>query len=267
MLRTVFASILLLASTVSAQEWGLSVDRCDLTINHGIEVDHARLLISDNDKTLYRFEDDRLWVEGEEVRLDREQRLALQSYQLQLLNNAEQLVGVVDEALGLAGTALDEVFGELAGLGIENESMGQLMSSVQQHIQSSMVTERGGYRLNSDSIDNVGDKIDDAVSKEVEQAITASMGNMLVIIGQAMAGGEGSFEQRMESFGQSMEQMGQRLEAKVEAQASQIEAKAERMCDEWKALGELEADVQRLIPQLNAFDVIVHGDPDLAWLR
>ncbi|GAA5190237.1 DUF2884 family protein [Ferrimonas gelatinilytica] len=269
MLRFAFCVAALFGSfTAFANDLQFNGVQCDLSFQHTLEVDSERLLVSENKKILYRFEQGRLWLGDEEVPLTPVQHDALALYQSQLLVNAKALVGVVDEALGLATVAVDEVVTELGALGVEADSLTGLMEGVRQRVQGSLVTGSGSYKLSGETMNNLESEIDDAVSEQLEQAITASVGSVMVMMGQALADGEaGSFEEKMEKFGRSMEQMGERLEARVEAQSEEIERKAEAMCQDWIAVDQIEGEVQRLIPELNGIDVIVQGDPSLAWIR
>ncbi len=243
-------------------------DECELSLNYDVELERNRLQVSDDGETLYRIEGDRLWVRGKEVQLNDEQRAMVQDYFAEMERQLPKVVDLATDALNLAGSALDAVFSELAEFGVSPDQGSEIMTGIQQKVEASMRTENGGYRLGANALDSLGNELDEVMENEIEEVVSKSIGGVLMALGQAMSEGEnGDFEQRMEDFGQRMERMGERIEAEMEVQAAALEQQANALCDEWLALDKLEQQLQRHIPEMAEFDLVVQGDPDLAMLR
>lgn len=243
-------------------------DECELSLNYDVELERNLLRVSDEGELLYRIEGDRLWVRGKEVELNREQQAMVQDYYAEMERQLPKVVDLANDALKLAGSALDAVFTELSEFGVSPDQGSDIMGTIQDKVNASMRTDNGGYRLGANSLDSLSDELDQALESEIEEVVSKSVGGILMALGQAMSEGEnGDFEQRMEDFGQRMERMGERIEAEMEVQAEALEQQANALCEEWLVLDEMEQQLQRNIPEMAEFDLVVHGDPDLAMLR
>ncbi|SHI10056.1 DUF2884 family protein [Ferrimonas marina] len=257
-----------LLCSAHASDFAINGEQCDLNLNHDLHVNQQTFSVSDGERQLYRFDQGQLYVEQKPIHLSEEQRQALERFQQELMESSEELVALVDEGLALAAMALEEVFAELSQWGVEQPDSNGLMQKVQQRVHGEMQDGKGGYTLSQSSLNSMDEELDKAIEDEIEQVVSQSVGSMLMMLGSAIANGEGeSFEAKMESFGRSMEAMGERIEQQVGSHAEQIEQQAQGMCERWMALDEQEQQLQRIIPEINAYDLIVSGDPDLAWLR
>ncbi len=88
-------------------------------------------------------------------------------------------------------------------------------------------------------------------------------GNVLIMVGKAMAGGEGTFEQRMQAFETKMDKFGEDLDAEMNAKGDALEARGQQVCSQLQTLDSLEQQIQAQVPQMANFDVIsVDGDED-----
>ncbi|MBY6186377.1 YggN family protein [Marinobacter hydrocarbonoclasticus] len=255
--------------SVSAESSGYQLgDSCDLSLNYDIELNREQLIVSDEGNTLYKIRGDQLWVRGEAISLDSSQRQLVRDYHAEMERQLPKVIELAGDALNLAGRALDAVFTELSEFGLDPNQGSEIMESIERKVNASMRTEDGGYRLGANSMDTFGDELDQALESEIEEVVSQSVGGMLVALGQAMTEGDSSdFEQRMEDFGSRMERMGERIESEMDAQAQVLEERATELCEEWMVLDELEQQMQRTIPEMAEFDLVVQGDPDLAMLR
>ncbi|MBY5992613.1 YggN family protein [Ferrimonas balearica] len=243
-------------------------NQCDLSLNFDLSLTPEQLVVSDGDEELYRIRGDRLWVRGQEVELDSEQRQLVRDYHAEMERQVPEVLALVDDSLLLAGEALDAVFTELAEIGVDPGQGSRIMDTIRDKVAQRMHADDGTYHLGAQSVDKLGEDLDSELESQIEEVVAQSVGSLLMALGDAMANGTGEdFEQKMEAFGNRMERMGEQLETQLEAKASLIEERAESLCQEWMALDQLEQQMQRSIPQMAEFDLVVQGDPDLAWLR
>ncbi|MBY6017656.1 YggN family protein [Halomonas denitrificans] len=264
--RSVMLVLALLGFGAAAEPSQFNIgDECELSLSYDIELERDSLEVSDAGESLYRIQGDQLWVRGKSVDLDASQRTLVRDYHAEMERQLPKVLELVNDALMLVGSVLDTVFTELSDFGLDPSQGTDVMARIQDKVDASMRTENGGIRLSANAMDDFSNELDQALESEIESVISASMGGMLMALGQAMS--DGDAEQRLEDFGTRMERMGERIETEMDAQANVLEQRANAMCGDWQQLDKLEQQMQRQIPELAEFDLVVKGDPELAMLR
>ncbi|WP_298444854.1 DUF2884 family protein [uncultured Ferrimonas sp.] len=264
MFKRLLACCLLVPSLAFGAQIDVDGNQCQVELNYDLQVSPQQLVISDKQQTLYHFEDGQLLVDGQKVALTPEQRYQLEQFQQQLLIGSKDLVAIVNSALSLAADVISQVFQEL---NIDSDTPEQLMASLQQEVAKAVSAEDGSYQLLSQSFDQAGDEIGEAVESQMEQLMSEGIGQLLMSLGESMSNGEGSFEQRMENFASSMENMGERIEQQVELRADNLEVQAEQLCSQWQKLDLQEQRIHDLVPQLQPYELVTAEQNELAFLR
>jgi TolA-binding protein len=86
------------------------------------------------------------------------------------------------------------------------------------------------------------------LEQEVKYFLSATSGQMLMLLGQVMMAGDtafNDFEQRLKQFGQQLA-----------SDSQQLEQQANQLCQKIERLDALESDLQRQIPRLANFDLV-----------
>ncbi|USD38182.1 DUF2884 family protein [Ferrimonas sp. SCSIO 43195] len=245
--------VVLLSSTLFCA--AANASECNFSFNHDLIVSDSVLELQEQGKTLYRFEDGELVIDGKVQDLDGDQRRALSQFQQAYYRQMPATMELVDEALRMAGVALDTISVQLQEMGIDAASLQGMMDTIAESVNQKVAREDGSYRVVSGDFDQFGDQFDQQFEQQLEQAITQSMGSLMMTLGAEMMNGDsGSFEQKMEEFGQRMERMGEEIEQQFQGQEQHFEAWAERVCTQWQQLDEMEDQLMEQVPQLQKYD-------------
>ncbi|BDY03548.1 DUF2884 family protein [Ferrimonas sp. YFM] len=249
------AAAVMLSSTLASGAALAQNQQCDFSFNHDLVISDTKLEVMEKGRTLYLFEDGRLWVEGDSVSLDGSQQDAMNDFQLAVYNQMPATMEVIEKALEMASIALDAVATEFAELGVDMNNLRDVADTLAQSVREKIALDDGSYRLVSGDFDQFGDQFDQEFERQLETAITQSMGAIMMQMGSAMVNGEGEgFEAKMEAFGERMERMGEELEQRFAGQEQVLEAQAEELCRSWQQLDEMENQLLQQIPELEPFD-------------
>ncbi|TKB48750.1 DUF2884 family protein [Ferrimonas sediminicola] len=260
------ATVVVLSSTLASAAALAQDQQCDFSFNHDLVISDTRLEVMEEGRTLYRFEEGRLWVEGERIPLDGSQQQAMSDFQLAIYNQMPATIELVEQALEMASVALDAVATEFAELGVDMDNLRDVADTLAQSVREKIALEDGSYRLVGGDFDQFGDQFDQEFERQLEAAVTQSIGAIMMQMGSAMVNGEGEgFEAKMEAFGERMERMGEQLEQRFEGQEQSLEIQAEALCRQWQQLDEMETQLQQQIPQLQPFDQLEVKADKLAY--
>lgn len=230
---------------------------CNINFDKDISITSELVSMKDAGTELWRINSNgQLWLDGRQVETDRDTQKLLKDYQAGVRTQTLETVALVEDALVLAADAVNSVLTELTGDTLDSHP------SLQNAMDKIKTSTETVVKRNGDSVEIYGsrfDSIDDAFGEEFEQAIeeavTSSMGNILMIVGKAMSSGEGNFEQRMEAFGEKMERFGEDLEARMESKAQLLEQRGDAMCANLQQLDALESQIQQALPQMQKYDL------------
>jgi hypothetical protein len=231
---------------------------CNINFDKDISISRELVSMKDAGNELWRINSaGQLWLDGKMIDTDRSTQRMLRDYQAGIRTQTLETVALVEDALVLAADAVNAVLVELTGDNLDSHPALQTALAKIKTSTESIVARSG------DTIDIYGsrfDGLDDAFGEEFEQAIeeavTSSLGSIMMIVGKAMTSGEGNFEQRMEAFGQKMERFGEDLEARMETKTELLEQRGEAMCAGLQQLDVLESQIQQAIPQMQKYDLI-----------
>lgn len=234
---------------------------CNVNFDKDLAISSAHVSMKDAGTELWRINDNgELWLQGKAVKTDNSTRVLLRDYQAGIRTQTLETVALVEDALVLAADAVNSVLTELTGDTLEQHP------ALQTAMDKIRASAAGVVKRDGDDIFIYGsrfDSIDEAFGPEfeqaIEQAVTQSMGSIFMIIGKAMASGEGTFEQRMEAFGERMERFGEDLEARMQSKSQLLEQRGDAMCANLQQLDALETQIQQLLPQMQQYDLIEVG--------
>ena len=234
----------------------LSIDdeQCNVTLNYDVTVEPKKLLISEKGEELYRVEMGDLYVDGNQVKLDSEQRELLTNYSEELSQQVPEIIDLVNEVVVLAtdavSLALTPIFGDATGAKLD-----EMLAGIHSRLDEAAYQHGDKFYLGATE-SSMEEAFNEDFEKELEAMIENSMGSFMMAIGAEMMSSEGgSFEEKMESFGQKMEKMGEDIELQVAEQSEAIEIKAEKICADFEELMVLEGEVRQSIPQLSSYQL------------
>jgi len=231
---------------------------CNVNFDKDLSINSQLVSMKDAGTELWRINNNgQLWLDGKAITTDSNTQALLREYQTGIRTQTLETVALVEDALVLAADAVNSVITELTGDSLQEHPALQTALDKMKAGTDSIVVRSG------DTIDIYGsrfDNLDNAFGPEFEQAIeeavTSSMGSIMMLVGKAMTSGEGNFEQRMQAFGERMERFGEDLEARMDTKSAALEQRGDAMCANWQQLDVLESQIQQAIPQMQQYDLI-----------
>ena len=231
---------------------------CNVKIDKDLAINTELVRMSDGGTELWRInKDGQLWLEGKVVSTDSATNRLLRDYQAGIRNQTLETVQLVEDALLMATEAVDSVLTELTGDSLVNHpALQTAMDNIKASTDSIVVRQGDTIEIYGSRFDSLDDAFGAEFEQAIEDAVTSSMGSILMLVGKAMASGEGNFEQRMEAFGQRMERFGEDLEARMETKSQALEQRGDAMCENLQQLDAIETAIQQAVPQMQQYDLI-----------
>lgn len=257
--------LLIAATLFSSMTMASEHNNCSLQLKDDLVIKQSQVELKRGDESLWRINNQgALWVNGQAVDTDRATSANLQQYQAGLRDSAKDTVVLVADALEMANTAVTRVMEQF---GVDTSDQSSKINAALDNMRTNMnqVVYRDGddITIHGSKMDRIGHGFEQEMSSAVEESMSEVAGNVLMMVGKAMAGGEGTFEQRMQAFETKMDKFGEDLDAEMNAKGDALEARGQQICSQLQTLDSLEQQIQAQVPQMANFDVIsVDGDED-----
>lgn len=231
---------------------------CNINFDKDLVINSELVSMKDAGTELWRINNDgQLWLDGEVISTDSNTRALLRDYQAGVRTQTLETVALVEDALVLAADAVNSVLTELTGDSLDSHpALQNAMDKIKTGSERVVVRNGDTIELYGSRFDSMDDAFGEEFEQAIEEAVTSSMGSILMLVGQAISSGEGNFEQRMEAFGERMERFGEDLEARMDVQSQALEQRGESMCANLQQLDVLESQIQQAIPQMQKYDLI-----------
>lgn len=249
---------LLIAATLFSSMTMASEHNCSLQLKDDLVINQSQVELKRGDESLWRINNQgALWVKGQSVETDRATSADLQQYQAGLRDGAKDTVALVADALDIANTAVTRVMEQFGVDASEQSSkINAALNKMRNNIDQVVYRDGDDITIHGSKMDRIGNGFDEEMSKAVEESMAEVTGNVLMMVGKAMAGGEGTFEQRMQAFETKMDKFGEELDAEMSAKGDALDARGEQICQKLQRLDVLEQQIQANVPQMLDYDVI-----------
>ncbi|SNY49311.1 Protein of unknown function [Arsukibacterium tuosuense] len=268
MKSSLLASAVVLGS-ISLNAMAHSNQSCNIEFDKDLVISKSSVQLQDNGNTLWQISDDgQLILNGEPVTVNNDTRLLLRDYQAGIRSQTLETVALVEDALIMASEALTTVLSELTGKSLDDyPAMQQALTKINDAADQVVVQDGDNTYLYGSRLDSIDQAFGPEFEQAIEDAVSQSMGSIMMLVGKAMTSGEGSFEQRMEAFGEKMEKFGENLEAKMDIKAAALEQRGDAICSQVSQLDALETRIQQQIPAMQQYDLFKNGDSSLSLRR
>lgn len=262
-------TIAVVCSSLSLSAVAHTNHSCNVEFDKDLVINSSSVQLRDSGKTLWQISDDgQLSLHGKSVMVSNETRLLLRDYQAGIRNQTTETVALVEDALLLASEALTTVLSELTGKSLdEYPAMQTALAKISDAANQVVVQDGDNTYLYGSRLNNIDQAFGPEFEQAIEEAVSQSMGSIMLLVGKAMTSGEGNFEQRMEAFGQKMEKFGNDLEARMELKAATLEQRGKTICAQVTQLDALETRIQQQIPAMQQYDLFKNGDGSLSLRR
>jgi hypothetical protein len=195
-----------------------------------------------------------LFIDGETIGLDTDERALVESYAEQLRNTIPELVTVALEGVEIALTAVSEVFYTFSEDG-PPASLLSSIDSIQEEVSARMYRDGNTIHIKGDEINGLEATMSD-LELALEDAISESIGDLVVLVGRSLKESEGSLAERIASFTDQMESFEADIQTRITDKAEQLEQKAEGLCEQVYALQATESRLHQAMPVTRLFDVV-----------
>lgn len=231
---------------------------CNVNFDKDLSINSQLVSMKDAGTELWRINSNgQLWLDGKAVSTDSNTQALLREYQAGIRTQTLETVALVEDALVLAADAVNSVVTELTGDSLQQHpALQTALDKIKTSTESIVVRSGDSIDIYGSRFDNLDDAFGAEFEQAIEEAVTSSMGSIMMLVGKAMTSGEGNFEQRMEAFGERMERFGEDLEARMDIKASALEQRGDAMCANLQQLDVLESQIQQAIPQMQQHDLI-----------
>ncbi len=242
---------------------------CNIEFDKDLVINSNSVQLQDSGNTLWLINDEgQLTLNGKTVKVNTETRELLRDYQAGIRHQTVATVALVEDALLMASEALTTVLNELTGKSLDDyPAMQQALAKISDAANQVVVQDGDNTYLYGSRLDTIDQAFGPEFEQAIEEAVTQSMGSIMMLVGKAMTSGEGNFEQRMEAFGAKMEKFGENLEAKMDIKAAALEQRGDAFCAQVTQLDALETRIQQQIPAMQQYDLFQKGDGALSVRR
>lgn len=231
---------------------------CNVNFDKDLSINSQLVSMKDAGTELWRINNSgQLWLYGKAVTTDHDTQALLREYQAGIRTQTLETVALVEDALVLASDAVSSVLTELTGDSLQQHpTLQTALDKIKTSTESIVVRSGDTIDIYGSRFDNLDNAFGPEFEQAIEEAVTSSMGSIMMLVGKAMASGEGNFEQRMEAFGERMQRFGEDLEARMDIKAQALEQRGDAMCANLQQLDTLETQIQQAIPQMQQHDLI-----------
>jgi archaellum component FlaF (FlaF/FlaG flagellin family) len=237
-------------------------NECEVSLNYDVTVEPKKVTVSDLGKEQYRIEMNKLFVNGEQVSLNKQQQALVNQYADEVSAQVPEVIELVNDAVAMASTAVSMALTPLLG-DASGAKIDEMMDGLQERIEGVAYQNGDKFYLGAteSSLENA---FGEEFEKEMKQLVQNSIGTMMMTLGSQMMSGEGdSFEQKMESFSTKMESIGGDIELQMEEQAQDLEVRGKKLCENFKSLVVLEKELQTQVPELAKYSLVATADKAL----
>ena len=231
---------------------------CNVNFDKDLSINSQLVSMKDAGTELWRINNNgQLWLDGKAITTDSNTQALLREYQAGIRTQTLETVALVEDALVLAADAVNSVITELTGDSLQDyPALQTALDKIKASTDSIVVRSGDNIDIYGSRFDNLDDAFGPEFEQAIEEAVTSSIGSIMMLVGKAMTSGEGNFEQRMQAFGERMERFGEDLEARMDTKSAALEQRGEAMCGHLQQLDTLENQIQQAIPQMQQYDLI-----------
>ena len=235
-----------------------AAENCHLTLKHDLRITAQDVSLQAEEQPLWRISNSgQLWLAEQLHPTDASTAALLQQYQQSVRQQAFSTLNLVNNALQLATSALEQTFAGLTGQSdMEQSALQPAFAHLRQSLDLVVRQQGDTLLLNGSKLEQLDQAFGPEFDAAMEDMVQQLMGNMLMHVGKSMLSGSGSFEDRMNAFGERMETMGEQLEQNMQGKALALEEQAATLCAELEQLQQLERQLQQQLPAMQPFTLV-----------
>jgi hypothetical protein len=230
---------------------------CKMAFSQGILISPDQIRVLTNDRTQYQINRDKqLFILGELQSLSPEDAEVLAQYSQGMRKLVPEVVGIAVDSVEMGLSAIENM---LLGVGnaSQQEEWQALVRETTYQIMSRFVRSGEHFYLAPQSLK----EMDAFLHGELKNNLTALAKNTVGAVWEALRDAlqqtDDEFERPERQNWQSVEQLVSKINLGLDSKAEELEAKSVLFCERLKELDQIESQLQKRIPALIAYDVVI----------
>ncbi|MFT2092337.1 DUF2884 family protein [Paraglaciecola sp. 2405UD69-4] len=248
---------IILATTLTFSSLSAFANQCDIELDGELKLEDKVLQVQvDRRNKLTITADKTLYINNQAISLTSEQQEWVDDYYNGINQAVPQAANIATDAVALASSAMNEVFGELLGAdSYVIQDLSDKLYDLEQQVHYNFYGDNGNIRINSNTFEDgefMGTQWEQEFEETIEELVAESIGHIMVALGTQIIFGGGDLDE----FEHKMEHFGQRIEHKFETQATSLEANTNALCYTLTKVDVAENNLQKSIRQLRNLDIL-----------
>jgi flagellar capping protein FliD len=233
----------LIAMTLAVACTGVQAhnEQCQYSLDYNISIKNGLVSYTGKNNDSVVFQDGKLKINGKSIELNAEQQRASFAFENKTKETLPKIAEVAIEGAELGLKAASIVVTSLFG---DDQDVHKDLIEPIEAISTKLKANINKDNLNTLSLDKSFDaEFDQEIEQLVSKALSKYSGK---IIGQVLSSLFNSDSEEVKDFEFRMENLEHDIETYVSSHAEPLEAKAEKLCDDFKALAELDSKLESI---------------------
>lgn len=235
----------------------LQASECNMAFAHGVLISPEQIRILVKDRTQYQINNDnQLFVQGEPTQLDVRAQAQLAAFSQGLRKIVPQVVGIAVDSMELGLSAIENM---LIGVGNaqQQEEWKALVRETTYQIMSRFVRSGEHFYLAPQSLREMDSFLHGELKDNLNKLAKNTVGAVWEALRDALQQTDDNFEKPETQDWQSVETLVSKINMGLDAKAEELEQKSMLFCQRLRELNEIENELQRQVPALADYDVVV----------
>lgn len=225
--------------------------QCRVDINNEVRMDGQNLEIhqTTGDKAVVD-EDNNLFIKGEQVYLDAEQKAVIEDYREQMNTAIPKAKQLASDGLELANAIIDDIAASLDA----PDAFDNVKASVKRFFADveSRYYKDGDFILPAESFESMTQSWTDDFAKAQEIFNKEFLASAFEALSKKMKEGDGL---NLTALSESMAELSAKVEQRLAEHSKEVEQQADDLCDSLDKMADQEENVLKKIPELKDYRV------------
>lgn len=230
---------------------------CEMAFGHGVLISPEQIRVMVKDRTEYQInKDHQLFVRGEWQQLDAPAQRRLAEFSQGLRKIVPQVVGIAVDSMELGLSAIENM---LIGVGNpqQQDEWKALVRETTYQIMARFVRSGEHFYLAPQSLREMDSFLHGELKNNLNNLAKNTVGAVWQALRDALQQTDDNFERTESQDWQSVETLISKINMGLDAKAEELESKSILFCQRLRELNEIETELQRQVPALAQFDVVV----------
>lgn len=233
-------------------------DQCALTLQDDLKVSPSVVSIQRGEQELWRIDTKgQLWLGQQKKSSSTGTQQQLKAYQQGIRTQVTASAALMDDSLQLARTVLDQNVQTVTGLSLaQNPELQQPVDQLEQQLNQLVQRQGDTIYVYGSQLRSADKNLAKEAEQRIQQAVARISGQMMLTLGQNALQSPGSATEKMQSFRTKMQTFASQLKSDMQKNSKHLQQRGQQICQQLKALDQLEQQIQQKIPAMSPYDLI-----------